>query len=87
VWCLWKNETAFQQTSQTSLNFMLYNFTTRRVGVCVSSTLADYRKLVPASRPRQEFIATTRVGQTSADVDMATDEYETYYAEVKRRKY
>jgi hypothetical protein len=64
---------------------MLYNFTSRQMGVCVSSTLAEYRKLVPVVRPRQEYIASSRVGQTTIDSEMYVED-ENVDAQVKRRK-
>lgn len=58
------------------------------MGVCVSSTLAEYRKLVPISRPRQDYISSTRVGQMCLDVEMMTPEDDTSFdAQIKRRRF
>lgn len=64
---------------------MLYNFNSRRIGVCVASSLAAYRKQVPVTRPRQDYLATTRIGAVDTDFEMhVPDEF--LYAQVKRQK-
>lgn len=67
---------------------MLYNFTSRRIGVCVSSALSAYRKLVPVDRPRKDYLASTRVDETNTDAEMTgKEETDDFYAQIKRRKF